>query len=165
MKTIRTLEECFWSKVDIRGREDCWPWIASKRDGYGQIKIDGKELVASRVAYSLTYGEIPSGKIVCHTCDNRSCVNPSHLYVGTYSNNSRDALLRERRPKNNQKRGNKYVVQKQRQSNLGIEIEQIIEIRNLYDSGNITMRTLAKKYKVALGTIFRWVHNEMPNEE
>lgn len=88
------LIELFWSKVDRKGDNDCWEWKGSLRHGYGQfpVRISGKpiNLAAHRVAYELTYGPIPEGKLACHHCDNRRCVNPNHIFPGSYQDNMDD---------------------------------------------------------------------------
>lgn len=76
----------------------CWTWLGAKdRDGYGQFrytpKFQGK---AHRFAYEVFRGPITKGLSVLHTCDNPSCVNPSHLYVGTNSDNMQDRSRRDR---------------------------------------------------------------------
>lgn len=77
----------------------CWLW-AGKHDanGYGTFSINSKRTLAHRYAASIYIGkEIPPGMIVCHKCDNRMCVNPDHLYIGTASDNLKDAHDRKRR--------------------------------------------------------------------
>lgn len=93
------LEDRFWSKVDARGAEECWPWVgqATSHWGYGRINIDGRIHHANRVAYELTYGAIPPGIFVCHRCDNPGCCNPSHLWLGTALDNTRDMDRKGRR--------------------------------------------------------------------
>lgn len=84
----------FWDKVDKSGK--CWLWIAARRNNYGAFKLNGKVLGAHVVAYTLTNGPIEDGLVVCHSCDNPPCVNPSHLWLGTYSDNAKDAVTKGR---------------------------------------------------------------------
>lgn len=87
----------FWRNVDRRAGSECWPWKGSiGSNGYGVFSIRGKQLVASRRAYELTFGPIPDGLFVLHSCDNRPCCNPAHLRVGTHTDNMRDMVSRDR---------------------------------------------------------------------
>lgn len=80
--------------------EGCWIWTGSKSNkGYGNIGAGGrggKFLLAHRVSYQIHKGEIPDGMFVMHSCDNPSCVNPSHLSLGTPKDNTQDALKKNR---------------------------------------------------------------------
>lgn len=82
----------FWSKVDIRGPDECWNWLARKNEtGYGTFSVGGKTLRAPRVSWVLcNLEEIPDGLVILHSCSNPSCVNPAHLSVGTMADNAKD---------------------------------------------------------------------------
>ena len=72
----------FWDYVDRRGDDECWNWLASFHPrGYGNIRFNNKREYSHRVAWILTYGEIPIDKFVHHSCSNLSCCNPKHLYL------------------------------------------------------------------------------------
>lgn len=85
----------FWTRVEIGDVDACWPWKAGRDGrGYGQVTVDGKKIGAHRRAYELAHGPITAGLVVRHRCDYKPCCNPAHLEIGTFADNSRDAVER-----------------------------------------------------------------------
>jgi len=75
----------------------CWEWQFSLRNGYGVLCFGEKRnLAAHRMSYIVHKGDIPKGLLICHTCDNPKCINPKHLFAGTYSDNTKDAIKKNR---------------------------------------------------------------------
>jgi hypothetical protein len=87
----------FWDFVVLKRHNDCWPWVGTTLpSGYGKFNSRGEWFLAHRRSYELEHGEIPTGLIVRHSCDNPSCVNPRHLLVGTHKDNTQDMIARGR---------------------------------------------------------------------
>lgn len=97
VRTILPPEQRFWPKVDKRGPDDCWPWLASDDGhGYGAFWDGDRVTKASRFAYALVHGPIPDGIDILHRCDNPPCCNPAHLFAGTAKDNIQDMLSKGR---------------------------------------------------------------------
>lgn len=92
----KSQQAAFWAKAH-RTRTGCWPWHGKMHpDGYGQTGIAGLPRFAHRASWVLSFGPIPAGLVVMHSCDNRRCVNPAHLSLGTHSENARDRMVKGR---------------------------------------------------------------------
>ena len=99
MKTyiVKDIER-FWCKVTIAGPNDCWEWIAGKNDyGYGLFSFDCRHMRAHRFSFWIHTGIWPGDLCVCHSCDNKLCVKPEHLFIGTYSDNLNDSYDKGRK--------------------------------------------------------------------
>ncbi|MBU2177554.1 MAG: HNH endonuclease [Gammaproteobacteria bacterium] len=133
-------KEKFWSKVDIKTPEECWNWLAGiNADGYGNFYHIYKTYSASRISWMLTNGDIPEGLLCLHRCDNRACINPSHLYLGTHSRNNLD-------------REHRNPGTSGRKSKLGAE--GIREVQRLFNEGH-KQKELAEQFGLSIGQIHR----------
>jgi len=140
-------EERFWSKVEKT--ENCWNWTAATCCGYGYFWIIDKQYRAHRISWILSNGPIPDGLDVLHKCDNRKCVNPDHLYLGTAVENHRDVFLRGKLP------------------NSKLTKEQVLSIRQ----DPRLQREIAKEYGIVPSSVSeikshkRWNYLETVNQD
>jgi hypothetical protein len=147
-----SIEERFWSRVDVLSIEECWDFKGAPADGYGRIGFNGKDYYAHRLIWEMTYGPIPDGLFVCHRCDNPPCVNPSHLFLGTDEENKRD-MIRKGRHFHGERASE---CQKGERNPSAILIEgNVYLIRQKYSSGVYTYEQLGKEYGVTKGAIYR----------
>lgn len=131
----------FWSNVCIGSENECWPYLGHLLPtGHGQFCTNRRRTSAHRFALSL-YQDVPKSAIVCHTCDNPSCVNPKHLYAGSYSDNAQDSIRAKRfyRPDNS---GQRHGMAKLTEAD-------VIKIRSL----PISSGKAAKSFGVSRSTI------------
>lgn len=128
-------------KVSIDDKTGCWNWTGKLMwHGYGRMELNEKQMYAHRASLVIHNGPIPDGKIVCHTCDNRACVNPSHLYLGTAQDNSNDAISRDR------------LQRGERRYNSKLTAENVAEIRTLF--GVKTDIEIARQFGVSDSSIY-----------
>ncbi len=98
--TERRRNRRFWKRVVLPlnfDNEKCWGWRGSFfQNGYPQLWHNNTNMKGNRLSWEINRGPIPEGMMVLHTCDNKGCVNPSHLYLGTHTENMKDASKRGR---------------------------------------------------------------------
>lgn len=94
--TRANTEADFWARLRHDDGAECWPFVGSTADGYGTIKYQGLRWRAHRLAYRLFHGSIPIGMWILHSCDNRICCNPAHLWPGDAKQNAQDMMQKGR---------------------------------------------------------------------
>jgi hypothetical protein len=141
----RQLAERFWRYVIRAPGNGCWIWGGARRRGYGAFAIQRanrarQDLVpAHRIAYELQYGAgSAAGKFVCHRCDNRACVRPDHLFLGTHDDNMQDMADKGR------------AAQGPRHHKAKLTADEVREIRQ----STATQRVLAAQFNVSQATVF-----------
>ena len=142
-----------WKRV--KKTKTCWLWIGClNKSGYGNTRYQGKAYRAHRLSYLLTYGSIPDGKMICHKCNVRNCVRPSHLYAGDHSTNTLDMIRAGTwKIKRFVAYGQDHPISKLRNT----EVKKIVR---LYRIRKWSHRTLAARFGVARRTIARIVQGE-----
>ena len=137
-------QRLFWEKVDKSG--ECWVWTASRdAKGYGCFGVAGKIKRTHRLSFLMHNGEIPSHLIVCHSCDNPSCVNPDHLWLGTHQDN---AIDRERK-----NRGGRKGPEGSKAPHAKLTEAIVAQIKAIIAEGKTTHRSIAKQFGVHFATI------------
>jgi len=146
-----SLESRFWDKVDKSG--DCWEWTACRtHDGYGQFAFKAtkpqENRYAHRVSWELYNAAVPPGMYVCHSCDNPSCVNPHHLWVGTQRENVADMYLKGRNPRQDGVHNGRAKLTE----------EDKTAVRIFYRLGQASYERLGREFGVTGTTIARVVN-------
>lgn len=153
------LSNKFWLRVNIRNKKTCWEWQGSlNNSGYGTVSRDGKVYTAHRIAAWLaglvTSPSAPKDKtltgFVLHKCDNRKCCNPWHFFIGTYSDNQKDAYNKKRRT---QPKGELHT-------NSKLTDAQADTIRKMYATGIYFQQDLAERFSVSQRVVSLIVRNE-----
>jgi hypothetical protein len=126
----------------------CIEWMgAPQKFGYGVVRVDGEQRKAHRHAWILTHGAIPDGLFICHRCDNKICVNPEHLFLGTAHDNMRD-MSKKGRSAGSRRKGEAHPM-------VRLSADQVRDIRSRYQNraryGNASQ--LASEYGVSR----RWI--------
>jgi hypothetical protein len=149
----RNFENRFWNNT-VSNENGCWEWQGAthKKTGYGIITLDGEARTTHTVSYEQANGAIPDGLFVLHRCNNRVCINPEHLYIGTHDDNMRDMA-------------NAGSTKGAKNPNAVLNDSNVKEIRKLINSKMITYADIAKRYSVkrqtikdiALGRTWSWL--------
>lgn len=141
--TEQSSPERFWAKKTL-APSGCWEYTGTITcHGYGHVRLSGRLVRAHRYAWTLRNGAIPAGLVVCHSCDNRRCINPEHLFLGTQQENNDDKVRKGRVPRGVTHGNAKFLVQ------------QVLAIRAAWASEPTPSRRaeLAKQHGVSEETI------------
>ena len=154
----------------------CWVWTAGKAEGYGVLRVNGKNMGAHRFSWEIHYGPIPQGLWVLHRCDNRSCPRPDHLFVGTCADNEADKKAKGRQAKGERQGTYTHPESRSRGSRNGAHTRpenrprgerhggakltesDIIQIRQEYKNGNANQYELAALFGVKQSQIWQIIH-------
>ena len=141
IRKLKDKYECFVIKKD-----GCWDWSGCKcAPGYGQFRCGKIRIRAHRASWNLHRGEIPEGMFVCHKCDNPTCSNPEHLFLGTHLDNVRDMIKKDRHPTIGKKGENNHRAI--------LKISQVKKIKKILKTGIVSLLDIAKMFNVSKGAI------------
>ena len=145
----------FW--FGVQKTKSCWNWIKANRgNGYGAIRINKKTYNTHRISWIIHFGQIPNHLCVLHTCDNRKCIKPTHLWLGTKTDNNRDMFKKGRNHnlRNYLKKYPEKIARGENSGNSKLTEKQVLEIRRLWEKKIVlTKYELAKIFQVDEGNI------------
>lgn len=148
----------FWSKVSVKSDIDCWEWQAGKTSqGYGGFHYGKFSIRAHRFSYQLHNRKINEYECVCHSCDNPSCVNPKHLWIGTRAENNADKEAKGRGTYPNQMSG-------EGNTNYVLTTPEVISIKVMARKGMPQAR-IASYIGVSAATVCMVVNGDRRKEE
>jgi hypothetical protein len=159
----------FWSRVQVGGPDECWPWTFSRdRAGYGLFNYAKTTWRAHRVAYFIGHNTDPGELLACHSCDNPCCCNPAHLFLGTPADNLHDCQSKGRLntaagDRHRTKKHPELILRGEQVGGSKLSAAQVIEIRRRFAKGE-TQEHIASCFNVTRGTVKgitvgnRWMH-------
>jgi hypothetical protein len=157
LANVSGIEARFYAKVDIsQGLDGCWIWTgAIAKGGYGSFGINGTSQLAHRVAWTLHDGDHLRDLCVLHRCDNRRCVNPAHLFIGTQADNIADMVQKKRHTRGKSHIWSRNLKRAQGENNGRAKLteQDVNAIRQQYAHGNISLKQLGRNYGVSATTI------------
>lgn len=139
----------FFEKVNSMQAGECWNWDGViSAHGYGDFWAFGRRQRAHRISWEIYYGKIPEGKLVLHKCDNKRCINPAHLYLGTNSDNMKDHIERSENP------------------TIGcfhsrLTLNESEQVKTLHKYKNFSQTQLAELFDVSRGVIYNVLHGNI----
>ena len=152
---MKTLEQRFFGKVEKT--ESCWNWTGGLTSGgYGKFSFNRKTISAHRMSWLIHFGEIPKGEgyhgtCVLHKCDNRKCINPKHLFLGTQKVNIIDSY--------NKGRKEGFLIG-EKNVNSRLSSSEVKKMRGLHKNKKIQQNVLAEMFNVSQGTVSLIVNNK-----
>lgn len=149
MKGKKNVLQDVWKNVKIKRSDECWEWTKYKlKNGYGEMGINNKVYLVHRIVYEQIYGYIPDGLYILHKCNNPSCCNPKHLYLGTQKDN-----MKQMSEDGRSARGEKS-------SSAKLKVEDVLEIRKLYSTEKYYHWELGEMFGVSRQQITKILNNQ-----
>ena len=134
MKILPIHIKRFWEKVYVKDENDCWLWIGGQSKGYGTFWVTSRNYGAHVISFRIANPNINIVGEILHTCDNKICVNPKHLTIGSHSQNMKDAALRGQ------------IDKGEDCHNARFSEENILEIRRMFTTGYYSINELAERW-------------------